>query len=288
MIMRTIDFHVHVYPPEIIRDAEGISRREPYVDALTHDRVHKWATMEDLLVRMEREDVERAVIFGFAFADLGLCRACNDYVIEAVRRWPERVTGLCIVPPLARGASEEILRCADAGLVGVGELFPEGQGIDISDREQTWRLAGTLHEAGLLALWHTAEPVGHGYVGKGDVGPREAAAFCLHHPEVVTIFAHLGGGLWAYELMPEMRLALSNAWYDLAALPWLYDGAVLDAIRSVGVLDKLLFATDFPILSSPRYERIIEASGLTGDERDRLARGNALRLLATLGHEETA
>lgn len=281
--MRTVDFHIHLYPPEIIRDAESISLKEPYFKALTHNRVHKWAVLEDLLERMEREDVERAVVGGFAFRDLGLCRVCNDYIIESVRRHPDKLSGLCLVPPLARGATEEVLRCAEAGLVGVGELFPEGQNIDIADRDQTWRLAGVLHEANLCVLWHTAEPVGHSYVGKGNVGPREAAAFCMNHPEVKTVFAHLGGGLWLYELMPEMRLYLSNARYDLAALPWLYGSAVLRAIESAGVAHKFLMGTDFPILDSSRYERMFADSGLGADVAERIARTNALEFLGSLG-----
>lgn len=280
--MRTVDFHVHVYPPEVIRDAELISKREPYFDRLIHSRVHRWGTIDDLLLRMEEEGVERAVIGGFAFKDLDLCKLCNDYVLSGIRQHPDKLSGLCLVPPLARGASEEILRCAEAGVVGVGELFPEGQNVDIADQEQTWRLAGVLHEANLCVLWHTAEPVGHGYAGKGNVGPKEAAAFCIHHPEVKTIFAHLGGGLWLYELMPEMRLYLSNAWYDLAALPWLYEGTVLKAIQSAGVLDKFLFGTDFPILCSQRYEKSFATSGLTETERERLVRSNALKLLQSL------
>ena len=285
--MKTVDFHVHVYPPEVIKNAEAISEKEPWFDRLTHNKVHKWGDLDDLLARMENEDVERAVIGGFAFQDIGLCRLCNDYIIDGVRRHPDKLSGLCLVPPLARGASDEILRCADAGLTGVGELFPEGQNVDISDREQTWRLAGVLHEANLCVLWHTAEPVGHNYEGKGNVGPREAAAFCMHHPEVTTIFAHLGGGLWLYELMPEMRLYLSNAWYDLAALPWLYEGAVLNVIRSAGVLDKFLFGTDFPILNTGRFESLFAASELTEDERERIARSNGLRLLSALGRRDS-
>lgn len=280
--MRTVDFHVHVYPPEVIRDAELISKHEPYFDRLTHSKVHRWGTIDDLLARMEEEGVDRAVIGGFAFKDLELCKLCNNYVLSGIRQHPDKLSGLCLVPPLTRGASEEILRCAEAGAIGVGELFPEGQNVDISDQEQTWRLAGVLHEANLCVLWHTAEPVGHGYAGKGSVGPKEAAAFCIHHPEVKTIFAHLGGGLWLYELMPEMRLYLSNAWYDLAALPWLYEGAVLKAIQSAGVLDKFLFGTDFPILRSQRYEKSFAASGLTEAEREHLLRSNALRLLQSL------
>ena len=277
-----IDFHIHLYPPEVIRDAEKISEREPYFDALVHNSVHKWATLDDLLPRIERDGLERAVVGGFAFRDLGLCKMCNDYIIECVKKHPDKLDGLCLVPPLARGFDAEILRCADAGLVGVGELFPEGQGLDLSDISHTWRLAGAAHEAGLCVLWHTAEPVGHEYAGKGSVGPKEAAAFCLHHPEVLVVFAHLGGGLWLYEQMPEMRLCLSNAFYDLAALPWLYDARILKVIEAAGTADKFLMGTDFPLLDSSRYEKALAASGIAQDSIERIRRKNALGLLEKL------
>ena len=141
-----------------------------------------------------------------------------------------------------------------------------------------------VDEAALCVLWHTAEPVGHGYAGKGNVGPREAAAFCTNHPEVRVVFAHLGGGLWLYELMPEMRLYLSNAMYDLAALPWLYDARVLDAIEAAGVTGKFLMGTDFPILDSTRYEKMFLASSLKDESKARIKSGNAASLLAYLKH----
>ena len=128
-----IDFHVHVYPPEIIRNAEMISKREPYFDALIHNKVHKWASVVDVLSAMKKDGVERSVIFGFAFKDLGLCRLCNDYIIDAVEKYPEQLSGLCVVPPFA--SEREILRCAENGLIGVGELFPEGQEFDITDKK---------------------------------------------------------------------------------------------------------------------------------------------------------
>ena len=277
-----IDFHVHLYPPEIVKNAPEIAEREPYFEALINNRVHKWGALEDLLPRMERDGVERAVVFGFAFQDLALCKLCNDYIIDCVSRYPDKLDGMCVVPPLARGFDEEVLRCADAGLIGVGELFPEGQGIDISDISQTWRLAGVADEAGLCVMWHTAEPVGHDYAGKGSVGPREAAAFCVNHPEARVIFAHLGGGLWLYELMPEMRLYLSNAMYDLAALPWLYEARVLNALETAGVTEKFLMGTDFPILDSSRYEKMFLASSLKDDLKERIKSGNATALLARL------
>ena len=39
-----IDTHVHIYPPELVRDQELISRREPHFDLLTHNSVHNSRT----------------------------------------------------------------------------------------------------------------------------------------------------------------------------------------------------------------------------------------------------
>ncbi|MDR2522351.1 MAG: amidohydrolase family protein [Synergistaceae bacterium] len=280
--MQSIDFHVHLYPPEIIRDAEKISAHEPYFNMLIHNRVHKWATVDDLLLRMERDGVERAVVGGFAFRGMELCRLCNDYIIDCVKKHPDKLEGMCLVPPLARGADAEIFRCAEAGVVGVGELFPEGQGVDLADISQTWRLAGAAHEAHLFILWHTAEPVGHEYAGKGSVGPKEAAAFCMHHPESRVVFAHLGGGLWLYEQMPEMKLCLSNALYDLAALPWLYESRVLAMIEAAGLVGKFLMGTDYPLLGSARYEKALVESGIGPKSVEQINRGNAAALLSSL------
>lgn len=228
---------------------------------------------------MKKDEVERSVILGFAFQDLGLCQLCNDYVIDAVKRYPDKLSGFCVVPPTSSGAESEILRCAEEGLIGVGELFPEGQCFDITYRGQTYKLAEVLNETHMCLLLHTAEPVGHEYVGKCNVGPREAAMFCYHHPDVKTIFAHLGGGLWLYELMPEMKKILTNAYYDLAALPWLYEPKILTAIKNTSVLNKFLFGTDFPILTATRYKKIFDEIELDKTDIDTLTVKNAQKLL---------
>lgn len=279
--MPVIDTHVHIYPPEIIRDWEKIASREPYFDMLARSKVHRWATAEDVLAKMEQDGVDQSWVFGFAFDDLGLCRACNDYVIEAVRNSGGRLKGLAVVPPLAPGFEEEIARCHEAGLVGVGELFPEGQGFQIDALEQTWRLVGACHERDLFVLLHTAEPVGHAYPGKGTVGPKEAWSFCSNHPELKVIFAHWGGGLWLYELMPEMALDLENAWYDTAATPFLYRPDVFRSAAAAGVGHKILYGSDFPLLAWPRYRRMMDEAGLSGDLMEAICSGNAGRLLGS-------
>lgn len=273
------DCHVHVYPPEVIRDAKIIAETEAHFALLSNGKVHKWATVEDVIHKMDQDGVDVSWIFGFAFTDLGLCSICNDYVIEAVYKYPDRLVGLAVVPPLARGSDKEILRCKEKGLVGVGEIFPQGQNLDMTDIRQTWRLAATISELEMFLLIHSAEPVGHDYPGKGNVGPREAAEFCIHHPEARVIFAHFGGGLWLYELMPEMKLALSNARYDSAAWPWLYEPSILSAMTAAGVKDKILYGSDFPILSYGKYKDRIASSGISDEVVAKFLSGNAERFL---------
>ena len=274
-----IDAHTHVYPEEFVRDQELISRREPYFDLLTHNRVHKWGTADDLIRRMDETGIDQSWIFGFAFKDLGLCKVCNDYVIDAVNRYPGRLKGFASISPRARGFTAEIERCADAGLIGVGELFPQGQVFALDDIRQTWRLAAVVAERRLILNVHTAESVGHDYAGKGNVGPKEAAGFCMNHPDVKIVFAHFGGGLFLYECMPEMRLYLKNAYYDTAAWPFLYDEKILSAAKASGVIKKMLYGTDWPILDRTRFESRIDGCGLSDDEFKCFMGGTAKSLL---------
>ncbi|MDO5563284.1 MAG: amidohydrolase family protein [Synergistaceae bacterium] len=278
--MKVIDAHVHIYPPEFDSDRDKIAADEPWFAALTSSKCHKWGTAEELIASMDANGVERAFATSFAFRDQGLCRAANDYVLDAAKKFPGRILPLAVVSPMRRGAAEEIARCADAGAVGVGELFPNGQNLDITDAAQTWRLVAACDERGLFILFHTAEQAGHQYAGKGSVGAREAAKFCVNHPEARVVFAHFGGGLWAFESMPDMKLYLSNAYYDTAAMPWLYSSDVLRAVFANGAGGKLLFGSDWPILDFPRYEKLIDAAGLTEAQKTALLCGNADKLLA--------
>ena len=274
-----IDTHVHVYPPRIRDNWQEIAVNEEHFSTLASGKVHKWAAYEEVIEQMDQDGIDQSWIFGFAFNDMDLCRECNDYVIEAVNAYPDRLKGLSVVHPFGPGVDEEVQRCREAGLVGIGELFPDGQCFDLSDLRQTWRIAGLAYDLDMFLLLHMAEPVGHEYAGKGHSGPREGASFCMNHPEVKVVFAHWGGGLWQYELMPEMKLYLRNAWYDTAASPWLYDPGIFNAASAAGVGDKVIYGSDFPILSWSRYNAMLQNSSLSKDEKNQLLSLNARKII---------
>lgn len=276
--MKIIDSHVHIYPSFLEDRREAIAAREPWFDLLSASRVHKWGTAEQLVEAMDEAGIASSCVTSFAFLDQGLCREMNDYVLEAARRFPGRLIPLAVVSPTRPGAAREAERAFDLGAVALGELFPDGQRFDLQDEAALRQICGLCVERGKRLMIHTAEQAGHQYPGKGAYGAREAAAFCRNFPQAAVTFAHFGGGLWAFESMPEMRLLLQNASYDTAAWPWLYDAKVINAIFAIGAGDKIMFGSDWPILSFSRYKKLLDESALSNEQQNTLLEGCASRL----------
>jgi predicted TIM-barrel fold metal-dependent hydrolase len=274
-----IDAHVHIYPPEVIENWRSIAEREACFGEEVRGRAHRWTAPEDLLAAMDEDGVDESWICGFGFTDLGLCRLCNDYLLEQAAASDGRLKPVIAIPPLARGAGDEIARCAELGAIGVGELLPDGQLFSIEDIDETWRLAADCQERGLFVLLHVAEPVGRDYPGKGKSGPREAYMFARNHPELCVVMAHCGGGLFLYEQMPDVRITLKNVWYDIAAAPFVYQPSILNSIIASETAGKFLYGSDFPIIRLPRYKRMIEESAMIDKDLDGLFFSNARRLL---------
>ena len=276
--MKKIDFHVHLTPPDISRDLRRYAGREPYFALLSQSPRNRFADADGVVSMLGDSGFDAAVVFGFGFKDPGLCRLANDYVIESSRLHPQKLVGFMSVSPGARGAEREIARCHDAGLRGVGEIFPEGQDFEIDDAGKTRAFAGACAERGLPVIVHVNEPVGHDYPGKTGTSLRRIAHFVENHGELRIVLAHLGGGLPFYEAMPELRAAFRNVFYDTAAVPLLYDESVYQAALALGLGGKIVFGSDFPLLSPSRY--MPQMAKLEAAQRGRILGGNAELLLS--------
>ena len=272
-----IDSHIHITPPDIIRDFKKIGEKEPYFRLLSETPHNRFATYEEAAAHLQENAFDKGVVFGFGFQDMGLCRYVNDYTMEAVRQYPERLIGFMVLPVRHPEMAKEIRRCYEGGLRGIGELFPEGQKMDLATLHQT-PFKNYLQEYRLPLLLHTNENVGHIYAGKSKVTMQEVEAFLRYHSELPIILAHFGGGLLFFELMKEMRAALANVYYDTAAAVFLYDKAIYRVAREIGILDKLLFGTDYPLLPISRYRESL--AELNPKEQAKVLGENAAKVLS--------
>lgn len=274
-----IDVHTHIVPPDVVRRRERYFEREPWFRLLYEHPKARLTTAEELIAEMDRAGVDRAVTFGFAWRDEGLLRQNNDYVIDAVRRYPDRLIGFAVVnPAMGSLAAQEAERCAHAGLRGVGELMPDGQGYALDDEQAMGDLVDVLEQYNLILLSHASEPVGHMYPGKGKVTPDTVVRFVERHPDLLLILAHWGGGLWFYELMPELLYLLRNVYYDTAASPFLYRDKIYHLAMEL-IPHKVLWGSDYPLMDQVDFLQRLRWSRLPEGFSQALLGGNAARLL---------
>jgi uncharacterized protein len=275
-----IDFHTHLFPPEICTRREQYCVRDPWFNELYAHPQARMASAEDLVAEMDASGVHASVAFSFGWTDHGLIEETNSYVIDAMRRYPTRIYGMAVLQPTAgRRAVHELERCAQSGMIGLGELMPHGQGYKLSDIHLLTPIIEVVRHYRLLVLSHCSEPVGHIYSGKGDVTLHDIVTFLTAFPDIRFIAAHWGGGLPFYTLMPEIQRITANVWYDTAATIYLYQQHIFPVVASLVGAGRILFASDYGLLRQQRVIDHIRQSGLSTEALEMILGGNAQRLL---------
>jgi predicted TIM-barrel fold metal-dependent hydrolase len=279
-----VDFHTHVFPPEVKKNRSKYIERDPCFALLYSDSKAKMATADELIAGMDEAGVDISVILNIGWTTHELCVETNDYIIDSVSRYPQRLVGFCAVQPQSpKAAVAEIERCAKAGIKGVGEMRPDMQLFDLGDEVVMEPLVGVLRKHQLILLLHASEPIGHDYPGKGVITPDILYPFITSFPDLTIVCAHWGGGLPFYALMPEVKKAISNVYFDSAASPFLYSPQVYNQVSQLVGADKVLFGSDYPLLAQSRLLEEIKALDLAEDAKNLILSGNALRLLGIEG-----
>ena len=276
-----IDFHTHIFPGEIRTARENFFDNEPAFKLLYDMPTSSLVGADTLIETMDEQGVDFAAVFGFPWINGDTARLNNDYILEAVGRYPKRLKGFACFDMSWDGAAGEARRCIDAGLSGVGELAFYLSGIDEQALDRLEPVMEICLAAGNLPVMiHTNEPVGHAYPGKTPVTIEQIYALAQRFPENRIVLAHWGGGVLFYHLLKkDAKKVLKNIWYDTAASPYLYDPDIYRVAGELGVIDKVLFGTDFPLLKPARYYKDFDISGISPEQRAMVSGENAAALL---------
>jgi hypothetical protein len=279
-----VDFHTHVFPPQIKKDRSKYIERDPCFAILYSDPKSKIATADELIASMDEAGVDISVIANIGWTTHELCVETNDYILESISRYPQRLIGFGAVQPQSPDAAvAEIERCAKAGIKGIGEMRPDIQLFDLTDELMMAPFVEAVRKHKLILLTHTSEPIGHNYPGKGGITPDILYPFITSFPDLTIVCAHWGGGLPFYALMPEVRKAITNVFFDTAASPLLYTPQVYNQVIQLVGADRILFGSDYPLLAQGRLIEEIKALGLPEEIENLILSGNAQRLLGIKG-----
>jgi predicted TIM-barrel fold metal-dependent hydrolase len=276
-----IDAHVHLLPRRVRDDRGPYCVADAAFGALYSSPKAKLAAESDIITHLDRSGFDKAVVFGFPWADAELIRMNNDEVWDFHARFPQRIIPFAVL--CAKGgddASSEASRTLEAGFRGLGELAVYDGGWNAEGLDAFDAAADVAAAAHAPVLIHVNEPVGHAYPGKIPVDFSALVDFISRRRGMVFILAHWGGGLLFYALMKEVSAILSRTLFDTAASPFLYNSRVFDvALRILGP-DRIVFGTDFPLLGAERYLRQMDEANLSAEDRSSILGGAMARLLA--------
>lgn len=170
-------------------------------------------------------------------------RARNNFVIKCMKEHPDRFIGTVILNPRYQKESlEEIDRCRDAGMIGLGELYNQ---IKINDP-----LYYPIIEKCIDINWNVMMHSGIGYSRvalnqnepKNISLPEDFADIAKRYPEAMLQFAHIGGGIdWEYAC--KVLKDSPNVFVEIAGSN--NEANMIDfAMRYIGE-DRLVFGCDY-------------------------------------------
>lgn len=274
-----IDCHTHIFPPEIGQNRDPFFSGEPDFQLLYKSHKARLVGIEEMLRHMDEHQIDLSVVFGFPWRSAKFFQRHNDYILEAVTRYPKRFIGLACMDVCHPDASEETRRCLDAGLAGVGELAFYQNSLDAECLDNLHPIMMLCKERQVPVMIHTNEPVGHDYSGKAPMTLKEIHQLVKRFHQNKIILAHWGGGIFFYGLLKkEMTDDLANVYFDTAASPYLYQAAIYRAAADIVGDEKILFGTDYPLLPAQRYFDEINGAGLEESAVKKLLGQNAAAL----------
>jgi uncharacterized protein len=275
-----IDFHTHIMPHKVRLNRHEYASKHSCFASVYSDSKAKLATADELITAMDKDRVDESVVLNYGWSTQSLCVEVNDYILESIARYPKRLIGFCsIVPTEGETALRELERCIHGGVKGIGELR-----LDTHLKGKNWLeiirpTVDIIVKNNLIMVVHTSEPVGHQYSGKGEATPDILYALITAFPDLKLVCAHWGGGLPFYALMPEVKAALKNVYFDTAASPFLYTSQVYGQVAQLVGEDKILFGSDFPLIPQRRFLKEIAALDLSEEIKQKILSGNAKKLL---------
>lgn len=302
-----VDAHAHIFRLVNGMNKEGptrglgygavavADRRVEVIPPLCEQTTH---TPEMLTRHMDIAGVDKAVLLQGPFYG-----ECNQYVCDAVRKYPGRFVGFAYLDPWhrdGRTALQEI--SATPEFVGVKIEFSEATGLSgihpgarLDDPGVEW-LWEELERAGMVAV------VDLGAVGATSYQTDSMQRIAEGRPNLTMVIAHLAQPTPTAESDPDLWRRwteqielglLPNVYFDTASLP-AYVAAegypfptagryVAEAIRRIGSR-KIMWGTDIPaLLQHATYPQLLRAAhahveSLSGSDRAAVLGGNAARV----------
>jgi predicted TIM-barrel fold metal-dependent hydrolase len=218
---------------------------------LTHEKeeLHKLVTPADLVAMMDRRGIDHACLTSFAFSSV-MPEGFNpgDLVLDAMREYPDRITGYISLSPQTPAAIRELSHWAERGIRSVSIYPPEGYYAD--DRQICYPFYERCQEVGIDTVFVHVGLQSQPQLELKYAHPLHLDAAARDFPGLRFVTEH-----FAYPWEPDL---IAVAWkhknvyicctYLAAQLPWAPGPmwhAVGRAIRDLGTHEQIVWGSDW-------------------------------------------
>jgi uncharacterized protein len=278
--IRAIDVHVHPNHDEAIRSGgEYLEWAKRHFKGSTTEAISIEAT-----AMMYRKHRMMAVLLGKdARTNTRLPAIPNDSIAAAVRNHPDVFLGFGSVDPHqdVKWCVEEVHRCRDLGLIGL--KFQQAVQGFFPNEERFYPIYEAAAGVGMVCLFHMGT-TGIGAGAPGGLGlrleycrPILVDRIAADFPNLTIIGAHPGWP-WTDELL-AMAVHKGNLYIDLSGWAPKYFPPMLVQYARTLLKDKVLFGTDWPLLTVERWEKEFAELNFPPEVTKKIMLTNATRVL---------
>jgi len=275
-----IDMHVHI---EVDGHGHGSLPQKFTEASAKYFKAEDRSPDLDTIAERYREWNMAAVVFTVdARTNLGHEPNSIEEIAEGAARNNDVLIPFGSVDPLMGDAAVTRARTLveDHGVCGF-KFHPSLQGFDPSDARFA-PLWAAIAELRVPALFHTGQNgIGAGMPGGGGIKLRYSNPALLddiaaEHPELQVIMAHPSVP-WQEEAI-SIATHKANVWIDLSGWSPKYFPAELVRAANSRLQDKVLFGTDYPLITPAKWLGAFEELSLKDEVRPKILKSNAIEL----------
>lgn len=218
-----------------------------------------------------------------AETQIGRRRIPNEEIAEAAQQNQDMMIAFASIDPHKgkMGAREARRLVEEHGVKGF-KFHPTVQGFYPQDR-MAWPIYEVVAEYGMPAIFHS----GHSGIGSGMrcggglrleySNPMHLDDVAIAFPDMQIVIAHPSWP-WQDEAL-SVAMHKPNVWIDLSGWSPKYFPPQLVQYANTLLKDRVLFGSDYPLITPDRWMRDFAEAGFKDDVRPLILKDNAVRLL---------
>lgn len=261
---RIIDMHAHIFPHKIadkavhsIADFYGVP-------------INQNGSVQDLLRLSEEAGICKTLVHSTATKPQQV-KSINSFIFDAVSK-SDKLIGFGTLHPDFDDIDNEVQKMIEHGLKGV-KLHPDFQEFYIDDPK-----AFKMYEAckgRLPILFHTGDDL------LDFSRPKKLSKVLDKFPDLVVIAAHLGG-YRRWEESYEYLAGRDNLYFDTCSAVGIVDNEFAIKIIQKHGVDKIFFASDYPMWNPKDEMAKVLTLGLSDSELEQIFYSNAYNFLKSI------